>query len=113
MMSEWWVMCASLYGAVGVFLWVKVTSAVLCIVCGGSWSRVAGHVPNSIVDGIRDAMSDMREATEDGISRTVGVTMLSLGFIALIMLQFVKCVVAWPIVFRVGIMRRLRELLSK
>lgn len=112
-MSEWWVVSAALYGAIGVLLWVKVTSAVLCIVCGGKWSRVAGHVPDSIVGGIRDAMSDMREATEDGVSRTLGVTVLSLGFIALMMLQFVKCIVAWPIVFRVGIIRRLRELLSK
>lgn len=124
-MIDYCFLFLALYASIGVLLWLKVVSALFCILAGGRWSGLASRASNEVRDEIRDdfsesigefseSLSDLDQAINGrGLPHLVGGMVLSILVVAALLIELVKCVVAWPIVFRRGILSLINKLTSK
>lgn len=120
-MGEYYFLFLALYASIGVMLWLKLTSAFFCILSGGAWSKAASKVSAEFKDELSEAMDGLGDSLHEldneingrGLPQLVGMMALSVFVVIAISIQLVKFVVAWPIVFRSGILRRINKLTSK
>lgn len=120
-MIDYYFLFLALYASIGVILWLKVVSAFFCILSGGGWSKTASKVSAELkgdlseaMDGLGDSLRDLdQEISGRGLPQLVGVIALSIVVVVTLSIQLVKCVVAWPVVFRRGILRRINKYTSK
>lgn len=120
-MIDYYFLFLALYASIGVLLWIKLTSAFFCILSGGGWSKAASKVSAELKGKLSEAMDCLGDSLHEldsevsgrGLPQLVGMMALSVVVVIVILIQLVKCVVAWPIVFRRGILRRINKLTSK
>lgn len=124
-MIDYYFLFLALYASIGVLLWLKVVSALFCILVGGNWSNLASRASDEIKSEIKDdfsySMDDFGESLSEldqeingrGLPHLVWVMVLSILIVAVLLIELVNSIVAWPFVYRRGILRRINKLTSK
>lgn len=124
-MIDYYFLFLALYASIGVLLWLKVVSALFCILAGGRWSGLASRASDDVRGEIRDdfqesigefseSLSDLDQAINGrGLPHLVGVMVLSILIVAVLLIELIKSIVAWPFVYRRGILRLINKFTSK
>ena len=118
-MIDYYFLFLALYASIGVMLWLKLTSAFFCILSGGAWSKAASKVSAEVKDELSEAMDGLGDSLHEldqevngrGLPQLVGMMALYVVVVIAISIQLVKCVVAWPIVFRRAIRKRIKSMM--
>ncbi|MGL4756184.1 MAG: hypothetical protein ACRCXB_27855 [Aeromonadaceae bacterium] len=120
-MGNWIFVLPAVYASIGLFLFIKATSAIFCIMSGGTWSSLADEAPQEMKDGLVDLISDFNESSEEidnevggiGFVKVAATLLLSIAVVIVFVVKAVEFVVAWPYLRRKRIARSIGSMIGR